>query len=399
MRVRELAPEELDRFFDALALAFGTSYTETERRVSRPLLDPARALVAVDDDGTICATAGSFAFQMALPGTTGSVAGVTEVSVAPHRRRRGLLTALMDRQLADLKAAGREPVAALFASEAAIYGRFGYGMAAREAAVTVTGRPRYRHQTGSDAIRIDDPAALRAEMAAIHDRCWRVRPGHFARNDLWWDKLLARDPADADGRKALTAVTTPHGYAVYRTDLQWRDGSAAGSVQLLDLLGETPEAEAQLWRHLTDLDLMTEVNARGMPVDLPLPHLLADRRAVRMQVRDNLWLRIVDLRAALTARRYATPADLVLEVRDERCPWNQGRFRLQVTQQGATCEPTRDPADLEMDAAALGASYLGGTTLIELAAAGQVRELRPGSLAPASVAFRGLREPVCPWIF
>lgn len=399
MRVRELAADEVDRFFDTLALAFGTHYTETERRVARPLLDPARALVAVDDDGSICGTAASFAFQMALPGTHGPVAGVTEVSVAPHMRRRGVLTSLMDRQLSDLKASGQEPVAALFASEAQIYGRFGYGLAAREAAITVRGRPQYRHPPASDPVRLDHPAAVRAEMAAIHEKCWRERPGSFGRNDLWWDKLLAEEPADAEGQKALTAITTSHGYAVYRTELKWRDGSAAGTVQVLDLLADSPEAEAQIWRHLTDLDLMVELSARGLAVDFALPHLLVDPRAVRMQVRDNLWLRIIDLRTALRSRRYATPADIVLEVRDDRCPWNQGRFRLHVTENGASCEPTREPADLEMDVAALGASYLGGTTLIELAAAGHVRELRPGTLAPASVAFRGLREPVSPWIF
>jgi predicted acetyltransferase len=127
--------------------------------------------------------------------------------------------------------------------------------------------------------------------------------------------------------------------------------------------------------------------------------MLADAEALSVDTGLGLWIRLVDLGAALVARTYAQPFVLVLEVEDAFCPWNAGRHRLAFDGAAATCEPTRAEPDLALGADALGAAYLGGTRFEALDAAGQVRELRPGALAVAATAFRAAAEPWCPEIF
>ena len=171
-------------------------------------------------------------------------------------------------------------------------------------------------------------------------------------------------------------------------------------MQVRELVATTPQARARLWRFLLDLDLMKEVKAFGVGVDEPLLQLLAEPRSARPTLRDNLWVRLVDVPAALGTRSYATPVDVVLEVTDDFCPWNAGLWRLTAGPDGASCTPTSDAPDLALRAADLGAAYLGGTTLAARAAAGHVRELRPGTLAAASTAFGWPGPaPYCPMVF
>jgi predicted acetyltransferase len=118
-----------------------------------------------------------------------------------------------------------------------------------------------------------------------------------------------------------------------------------------------------------------------------------------MELGHNLWVRLVDVGAALEARAYAAPLDVVLDVADRFCPWNAGRWRLEADETGARCARTSAPADLALDVADLGAAYLGGPSLEALAAIGRGRELRPGALRAASGALRGAREPYCPELF
>lgn len=396
MNIRPGSPADFDAFVDAAAAAFGARVSPAERERDRRLLDPTRILLA-EDAGRIIGTAASTPLHLALPGAVGPAAGVTGVSVAPDARRQGVLTALMQRQFDDLRAAASEPVAALFASEAAIYPRFGFGLAARELRYTVRGHPAYRASTPGP-VRVGPANALRAEIAARYERCWAGRPGYFARSEPWWDAILADDEEDKRA-SPLTAVLTEGGYAVYRTKLDWQQGRAAGLVDVVDLLAPDAAGEARLWRHLTDLDLMPDLRVRGVALDCPLPLLLVDPRAGQATVHDNLWLRLLDVPAALAMRRYATELDVVLRVHDQRCAANDAAFRLTVAPSEVHCTQSDDEPHLELDVSALGAAYLGGTTLLALAAAGQLRELRSGSLIPASLAFRGMREPVCPWIF
>ena len=177
------------------------------------------------------------------------------------------------------------------------------------------------------------------------------------------------------------------GYALYATKQEWEGRVSASTVIVRELVAKTAEAKSRLWRYLLDLDLMKTVNVYFAGIDDPLLHLLAEPRAAKATLKDNLWVRLVDVPAALAARAYSTDVDVVLEVDDTFCPWNAGRYRLIGGLDGATCEPTTDAADLGVHVGDLGAAYLGGTTLVARAAAGHVTELRSGALGPASLAF------------
>ncbi|MHB2024363.1 MAG: GNAT family N-acetyltransferase [Mycobacteriales bacterium] len=393
--VRPLRGDELPGFFDVIETAFGAPMSAQERANDTALLELDRTLVAAE--GTrIVGTAAMLSLQLALPGSSAPVAGVSAVSVAPDRRRRGVLRTLMQRQLADLQHNRGEPVAALFSTQPGIYGRFGYGQAARHLDVSLPHRPAFRSCPDFDLDVAPAPAAL-PRLAGLYDRCWRTRPGYFARSDQWWQALTGGAPQV--GCSPTLAAVGEGGYALYRTCPKWHEGRPLGRVEVVEVLALDAPWEAALWSYLTHLDLMDEVHVRMLAPDAALFHLLRDRAQARCLLRENLWVRLVDVPRALVGRRYASTVTVVLDVRDRLCPANEGCFRLEVDDQHARCERTAEPPDLTLDVSALGAVYLGGTTLLELATAGLVEERRPGSLVQASVAFRGLREPCCPTIF
>ena len=211
----------------------------------------------------------------------------------------------------------------------------------------------------------------------------------------WWQDRLHDPEKERGGAQPLRAVVCENGYALYAGRPQWDDEGPAGELAIRELLAVTPEARAVLWAFLLDQDLIRTVAWSAAPPDEPLGLMLANPRALRVTLRDGLWVRLVDVPAALGARTYACDPDVVLDVVDAFCPWNAGRYRL--TAEG--CEPTGDAADVELDAATLGAAYLGGTTLHVLAEAGRVRELRAGALDRAAAAFRGTVAPWCPESF
>jgi predicted acetyltransferase len=187
-------------------------------------------------------------------------------------------------------------------------------------------------------------------------------------------------------------VLGPEGAAVYAAAASGR----SVTVELLVAAG--PEALARLWRHVLDRERSPRavVRAAGRPPDEPLAFLLANARDVRAERRDGLWLRVVDVPAALAGRAYAAAGRLVLEVEDARCPWNAGRFALAAGPDGADCRPCDAPADVRLEAGALASAYLGGHRWPELAAAGWARELRPGAVALAAALFAPAVEPWCP---
>jgi predicted acetyltransferase len=212
------------------------------------------------------------------------------------------------------------------------------------------------------------------------------RPGR------WWDHRLHDPPGRREGAQALRAVLAgDDGYAIYAVNRRHDDDGPAGEVVVRELVATTVEARAALWAFLLDHDLTRTIKWDFAPVDEPLRLMVTDPYAVNMTVEEALWVRIVDVEAALGARAYADDPDVVLEVADDFCPWVAGRYRLA----GGACTRTDAAADLALDAATLGAAYLGGVPLGELAAAGRVAELTPGALERASRAFRG---DVAPWV-
>jgi predicted acetyltransferase len=313
-----------------------------------------------------------------------------------------VLTAMMRRLLDDAHVRG-EPLAALFASEPAIYGRFGYGRATfRVDAEIDTSRVTLALPEGTDEVRVRYavPADVLAECEAVYAALVPRRPGMLARQP-GWERVPLLDPeSERDGGSALQCVVVERdgevtGYARFRTKPNWDVRGANGTVTLQDLAALDPASEAALWRFLFDIDLMTTLKLTGRPVDDAWQHLVSDIRRCLPQSRDAGYVRLVDVAAALAARTYLTPVDVVFEVADAFCPWNAGRWRLTGDAKGASCERTADAADVALSARELGAAYLGGVSLLSLAAAGWVRELRPGALAETSVAFG---SPVAPWV-
>ncbi|MEW2285665.1 GNAT family N-acetyltransferase [Streptomyces sp. NPDC047841] len=401
--LKTLRQEEFDRWWDHLVRAFGGGpMSAEERELDKSLTEFDRSLAAWDGDALV-GTSGAFSFRMTVPG--GAVvptAGVTMVSVAATHRRRGVLTSMMRRLLDDARAKG-EPLAALFASEPAIYGRFGFGAATGQLIAEIdTGRVTLAVPEGTDAVRVRyaAPADVLAECEAVYAALVPRRPGMLARQP-GWERVALLDPeSEREGASALQCVVTERdgeitGYTRFRTKMGWGRSGHDGTVTLEDLAALDPASEAALWRFLFGIDLMTTLKMRARPVDDAWQYLVSDLRRCLPTTRDAGYVRLVDVGAALSARTYLTPVDVVFEVEDAFCPWNEGRWRLTGDPKGASCERTADAADLVLSARELGAAYLGGASLLSLAAAGRVRELRPGALTEASVA---LGAPVAPWL-
>ncbi|WBO66357.1 GNAT family N-acetyltransferase [Streptomyces camelliae] len=398
-----LRPADFDRWWDGLIRAFGGVAAGEERELDRSLTEFDRSL-AVRDGDEIVGTAGAFSFRMTVPGGAGvPAAGVTMVSVAATHRRRGVLTSMMRRQLDDVREWG-EPLAVLTASEPAIYGRFGYAAAIHQLHAEIdTSRVTLDVPAGTDDVRLRyaNPADVLAECEAVFAELVPRRPGMLARQP-GWERVGLLDPeSERDGASALQCVVAERegrvtGYARFRTKLGWSPSGHDGTVSLDDLAALDPASDAALWRFLFGIDLMSTLRTvRGRPLDDAWQHLVSDIRRCRTRVRDMGYVRLVDVGTALAARTYQAPVDVVLEVDDAFCPWNAGRWRLSGDAKGASCERTTDAAELALSVRELGAAYLGGVTLLSLAAAGRVRELRPGALAAASVAFG---SPVAAWL-
>jgi predicted acetyltransferase len=393
VELRPARPEEFTKFSRAALSAFHRELVDEERERYERIDEPERSLAWFEDDGRIVATTMAFTRKLTVPGAIVPCAAVTAVAVVPTHRRRGLLTAMMRRQLEDLRERG-DPVAGLWASEGVIYGRYGYGVAARSARLQAR-RPaaRLAHPPGDTAL-IAGPAGDHVEaMREVHERVRPQRPGMLDRPGPWWEERLHDPERDRDGAQPLRAAVVEDGYALYAVRPGYDDDGPAGEVKIRELVAATPEAHARLWAFLLDQDLTRTVTWDEAPLDEPLWLALTDPRAARMASIDSLWLRLVDVGAALAARSYATDADVVIEVADELLPANAGRYRL------ATGERTDSPADLALDVADLGAAYLGGTTLRELAAASRVHERTTGAVDTASAALRGTVYPWCPETF
>jgi predicted acetyltransferase len=404
LRPMEPAPitaEEIAEFRDAVGSAFHNDTSEHHLERLRKTLEPERTLV-LRDNGRIVAATGIYTRRLSVPGGEVPVAGVTQVGVRPTHRRRGMLTTLMRRQLADIHEAGDEAVAALWASESVIYGRFGYGLATLTADLIVNTRDaRFRSEPEHADVDLRLASDAVDQMRPIHDAARAERPGMLDRAGPWWDFRIDDPESDRDGAQALrAAVIEGSAYALYAGKLKFEEGQAAGDAIVREIVATTPEGYAAIWSFLLGLDLVRRVTYELAPSDDPLPHMLTEARTVQVTLLgDALWVRLVDLARALRDRTYGQPFEVVFEVTDDVCPWNEGRWALRWDGTDATCAPTALPAAIELGVSELGAIYLGGTTLDELARAGRVRELRSGALAATSRAFRGDRAPWCPEIF
>jgi predicted acetyltransferase len=387
MELRPVTEEEFPDYVRVVGRHFGDHVGDQDIGWARSQMDLDRT-IAVWDEGSAVATASAWSFDLTVPGGAQlPTAGVTFVGVVPTHRRRGLLRRMMRHQLDDVAARG-EPLAALTASESVIYGRFGYGVASvkREWTLRTEGTVLARPSTASGRIRLVDRDEARKLLPDVHAAAiWRI-PGAVTRSAAAWDSWF-HDPADERrGASALFfAVHDGGGYVAWR-----RDGEEALVVH--ELHAADDEVEAALWELVLSIDLVREVRARRRPVDERLPWRLADpRRLVVTKEVDDLYVRVVDVAAALSARTYGTDDEVVLELSDDFLPANEGRWAVS----GAGCTRTSAPADLALTAMDLGSLSLGGVSPSLLARAGRVEELRPGALRTADALFR---SPVAPWL-
>jgi predicted acetyltransferase len=355
-------------------------------------------------------TCGDFQRELTVPGGAAvPTAAVTVVTVHPPYRRRGLLRAMMVHQLEQVAKRG-EPLAALWASESLIYGRFGYGPATNRAILTGSTRrlsflPGVGTSGSCDEVTREEFLAV---AQGLHEGMRPQRPGSMVRDDDVWefavfDMELARRGA-SEIRYVLhyNESGDVDGYATYRFKEDF-DEEPAGEVRVKEIWAEDAAAHASLWRYLVDLDLARTFRVSNSPVDEPLRHLVADARAVETKITDNIYLRVIDVEAALRARQYAAEVDLVIEIEDPILPANSGRWRLvaDATSGGSDAEVTRVDADpdLTMGILELGTIYLGGVPLTDLHRVRRVTEHTEGAVATASTAFGWHRAPWCPDMF
>ena len=410
--VRPMGEGEGGAALDAVWRAFGwpARTQDAAEIIAGRGIEVDRTLVAIDTgDDEIVGTASIYSLQMTVPGgELVVVAGVHLVTVAPTHRRRGVASTMMHRQLADLAASG-EATAALWTTEAGIYARYGYGVAAWRQRIEVD-LARARFTPRAAALVAASPARLRqvsvtdamAHLAAVHAGVLGSRPGMLARTARRWEQLLGGQ--EGQGPPEVVIASGPHGvsgYALYRVREGAPDLVPTGEVVVQEVSATDPATHAQLWRHLLDLDLMTTLSCGSRPLPDPLAHLLADHRRLHARVDDALWVRIVDLPRALGQRAFTRAVDVVVEVSDEVLPANAGRWRVAVDAAGksASVTPTDERSDLSMDVADLGAAHLGATALCDLAAAGRVVEHTPGALAAATAAWSSSPSAACPEIF
>ncbi|MFJ7995712.1 GNAT family N-acetyltransferase [Streptomyces sp. NPDC096310] len=407
--LRSIDDEEFAPWARMIADTYGMDRSEEELADQRAATDLGRTL-AVFDEGVPVAGASVYSRVLTVPGGVLPVAGIASVGVAPTHRRRGFLTSMMRAQLTDLYEHRREPIAVLRPSEAGIYGRYGYGPATLGNQMRCDRRAlRFRPDTdfGEGTVRVQHADQARPLLEKVYDQARTMAVGWPDRQAVHWAVRLADYPHRRGASTSLRFAVHQEsdgratGYTLYRHgSVPDGLGGSAGAVQVVELAALSRQAYAALWRFLAGIDLVTWIDYEGA-VDEPLSHLLAEGRAVHASPVDRLWVRPVDVDRALAGRSYNLPLDLVLDVRDDFCPWNTGRHRLQSEGGTAVCEPTTAPADLCLTPAELGAAFLGGTTLSALSAAGRVEELRPGALSLASAAFRGEHEPWYPggWAF
>ena len=395
---RRITADEYAAFARCFESGFGILPNDADLDLWRKAVDLERTLAVFDRDDVV-ATADSYRFELSLPGAaTLPVAGVTRVAVRGTHRRQGLLTGLMRKLLDEAHGRG-EAVAVLTASEGGIYGRFGYGLASLQASVDLsTAHAAFARPVGrSGRLTLADPETARKVAPAVHDQARRRQPGDIERQEWYWDIHFADPHWAREGASGLFHLVHQDpgghadGYAAYRWKDSWERGNPSNEVVVVDAFGTSAEVEAELWRYLLDLDLAAKVSAWKRPVDDPLRWLLADPRRLEVtSVRDDIWVRLLDVPAALGARRYGAEGRAVLEVVDGFCPWNHGRWVLEASPEGtgrARRAGPGEPAGLRLGVADLGAVFLGGVRPSELARSGRIEELRSGAVAGADALF------------
>lgn len=405
IEIRGISENEFRTWLDAVELAFGETMTDAQHEEARRVFEPDRVLAAFDGD--TCVGGGSaFTYRLSVPGGAQvNAAGVTAVGVLPTHRRQGILRRFMAQLLADARSRG-EQVAILWASEGVIYQRFGYGMA------TVNGgfdmpkrRAEFRlKREPVGRVRLITSDEAKQVLPPLYEEAMRQNPGFFSRNAAWWEDIFSDPEHRRRGASARFYALheregKPAGYALYRIKHEFQQAESSNEVRVIEAFGVDPDAQRELWRFLFSIDLMDRVVMRLGPPDQPLLLQLTTPELLNLKINDGLWLRLLDVPAALAARSYAADGELVLDVSDEFLPECGGRWRIRVADRRATVEPTTDEPDLRLETNDLAAVYLGGFSFADLGRAGRGLETSTGARSRADALFAVERKPWCPQIF
>ncbi|MFE9612885.1 GNAT family N-acetyltransferase [Streptomyces sp. NPDC006012] len=408
--VRPVTESELPDWHRALNTGFLNPPTPTPEQLQarRPQFVPGRLLGAFDGDRCV-ATYRSFAQEItAVGGAVLPSDGISNVTVSPTHRRRGLLTRMMSQDLTAAKDRG-DVVATLIAAEYPIYGRYGFGPAtwATEWTVDVPRAgldPRWSGPADGGRIDLVDGAEVRKTGPELHDRVRRGQAGAVTRADLWWQLSTGAVRSGKEWTEPFFAAYRAasgelEGLVSYRADDIWQAKQPQNTADVSWLLASTPAAERALWHYLCSIDWITTVKSDWRGPDDLLPLLLPDPRAARITTQaDWLWVRILDVVRALEARTYDTAGTLVLEVVDGQ-GLAGGRFRLDASPEGASCTPTGESAELVLGISELATLWLGDESATRLAALGRIEDVREGAAQLADALLHTPRRPWCPDIF
>jgi predicted acetyltransferase len=403
LTIRSITPDEFPAFLRALEVAFHGSHDEEDVENERLVAEPDRCFVAIDGED-IVGTAGACTTRLTVPGASLSAPGVTAVGVLPSHRRRGINTRLMA-TLLDQAVERGEPLAYLWASESPIYGRFGYGMASMCTELEVSPQRAGFVDGVSTGGRVRALTRERALplMRPVYDRVAASRPGMIAVDDRWWAWLFFEPKRDQE-EPLFFAVHEDDdgladGYAVYKVKHRWVHNVPMNELTVRHLVAVTPAATAALWRFVLDVDLVATVKVLDRPADEELLWLVAEPRRLHAMLSDGLWVRLIDVAASLSGRRYAADGRLVVDVHDRFRPTAAGRYELLVEAGVAACSRTDAEPDIACGVDGLGAVYLGGISFRQLSRAQQVRELSRDALARADAMFSWDPSPWFGFVF
>lgn len=388
--VRTISDDEFDRAVRASVLGFGDHASDELLRVARSDADVGRTFGAFDGRDIVGTTV-TRTSAMTIPGGTAKLGFVDDVAVLPTHRRRGILTQMMRAQLDQMRESD-ESLSALSASESLIYERFGFGIATwyhrwkidrRHTAMKIP-------PNGGGRVRFISADTAREVWPKLHAKVRETRVGMVHYSETYWRAALWDAEFQRDGATEFFHVAYMRGDRIVGLCTYRR---RERTILVFFLLGEDAEVEAELWRYCFGIDLTLEIQTWPRPTDDPLPWRLEDPRRLERSLIDHMWLRLVDVKEALVSRSYAEAGELVLRVRDEFCPWNDGTYLLEVSQGGAECTRSQREPQVELGVSDLGAAYLGGVSFSNLARAGRVKEHAPGALASADRMFRTDRQP------
>lgn len=409
IEVRPAVVEDFEAFFSAMSNQFGFDYDDEKKRAEHQArfleyADFERAFLA-EDSGQIVGTLGAFAFDMTVPGGSIACAGTTQVTVVPTHRRQGVLRSLISAHLKD-SIDREDSIAALLSSDSAIYGRFGYGLASEELTLRIDRANAAFGRLAPTPSRVELVTTERAhqEIPAVYERVRTSIPGAFARSKGWWKHRTFRDSAEArDGRTALRFAlsTNPDGkidgYVMYRIKDGWEHSHGAQEVHVIELMAESPESHAGLYQALFGHDLATVVVVNRSPVDNPILNQLAGRRRAAQTVDDNLWVRLLDIPAALTGRTYSSGGSLTMSVHDPLTGESSG-WKLETDGMESACTSFSGATQLVLDIEDLGGALLGRARFAELLRSGRIATDRETAIR-ADAMFTHHRAACCPEMF